>query len=123
MPRPTLSVAIVVALLTALAAAPAFAGYGALARDPATGKVGLSWDKPSQHDADTAAMRDCAESSCKIVFRTRPHQCGAVATALAGAAWGAAYRGARGAAALAAMSDCQKHAAGQCKVRVVGCNR
>jgi hypothetical protein len=121
---PPLSTAIVAAVLTALAAAPALAGYGAFATDPAASdKVGLSWDKPTQHDADAAAMHDCGGGGCKIMFRTRPHQCSAVATGVDGKGLGAAYRGSRDAAALAAMNDCQKRAKGQCKVRVVGCNR
>jgi hypothetical protein len=124
MRRQTMIVAIVSALLIALAAAPAFAGYGAFATDPAASdKVGLSWDKPTQHDADAAALHDCGEGGCKIMFRTKPHQCSAVATAVTGKGVGAAYRGSRDAAALAAMNDCHKRAKGQCKVRVVGCNR
>ena len=122
MRRPTMLAAIVAVLLAGLAA-PAWAGYGALARDPVTGKIGLSWDKPTPRDAETAAMHDCSTAGCKIIFRTKPRQCGAVATAADGKGWGAAYRGGRDAAALAAMNDCQKHNTGQCKVRVVGCNR
>lgn len=105
------------------AATPAWAGYGALARDQSSGKFGLSWDKQTQKEADAAATKDCGESDCKIVFRTHSHQCGAIATAEKGKAWGAAYRGARDAAALAAINDCQKRTSGQCKVRAAGCNR
>jgi transcription elongation factor len=104
-------------------ATPAWAGYGALAHDQTSGKFGLSWDKQTQKEADDAAMKDCAQSDCKIVFRTHSRQCGAIASAEKGNAWGASYRGARGAAALAAMNDCQKRTSGQCKVRAAGCNR
>ena len=120
MPRTPFALA--VAAVLAVAAGPAFAGFGALARDDATGKFGLSWDKATQNQAEEAAMKDCAESSCKIVFRTHARQCGAIATAEKGTGWGAATRGHRDAAALAAMTDCQKHTSGQCKVRASGCN-
>lgn len=124
MPRPARDAVILAGLLTILTAAPALAGYGAFAVGPeGSGKVGLSWNKPTQRDADTAAMHDCGDSACAIKFRTKPHQCSAVATGLDGKGLGAAYRGRRDAASLAAMNDCQKRTTGQCKVRVVGCNR
>lgn len=124
MRRATLLAAGFSVLLTALAAAPAFAGYGALARDDASGKFGLSWDKQTQKLADESATKDCGESSCKIVFRTQARQCGAIATAESGNAWGASDRGNRkDAVELAAMKGCQKRTSGQCKVRASGCNR
>ncbi len=110
-------------MLTVFAAAPALAEYGALARDNATGKFGLSWGKATQGQADEAATKDCGESSCKTVFRTRAHQCGAIATPEKGKAWGAAYKSTRDAASLAAINDCQKHTSEQCKLRASGCNR
>ena len=123
--RRAVPAALLVSLFVAAAAAtPAFAGYGALARDNATGKFGLSWDKPTQKQADDLALKDCAESSCKIVFRTRSHQCGAIATADKGNGWGASDKGARkDTVELRAMKTCQEHASGQCKVRASGCNR
>lgn len=121
--RAKFAAAAVAALLAGTAAAPAFAAFGALARDDGSGKFGLSWDKPTQGAADDAAMKDCAANSCKIIFRTRSHQCGAIATAKEGNAWGAANRGRKDAAALAAMNDCQKRSKGQCQVRAAGCNR
>ena len=113
------------AVLATVAAAPAFAGHGALARDDASGKFGLSWDKETQRQADEAAMKDCVESSCKIIFRTKARQCGAIATSekQGSTAWGGAMKPTRDAAVLAAMTDCQKHTSGQCKVRASGCNR
>ena len=105
------------------AATPAFAEFGAFARDEASGKLGLSWGKETQKQADAAAMKDCGESSCKIIFRTRAKQCSAVATAQEGKAWGASRRDHKDAAELAAMNDCQKRTKGQCKVRASGCNR
>jgi Domain of unknown function (DUF4189) len=120
----TLLLALGICAVLASAATPAFAEFGAFARDEASGKLGLSWGKETQKQADAAAMKDCGESSCKIVFRTHPHQCSAVATAEEGKAWGASDRGNRKEAVeLAALSGCQKRTKGQCKVRASGCNR
>jgi hypothetical protein len=125
MRRATLFAGGFAALLTVAAAAPAFAGYGALSHDDATGKYGLSWDKQTQQQADDAAMKDCAEGACKIIFRTKPRQCGAIATSEkeGSTAWGGGVKGTRDAAQLAAIQDCQKRTKGQCKVRAAGCNR
>ena len=109
--------------LLSLTAAPAFAEFGAFARDEASSKLGLSWGKQTQKQADEAAMKDCGESSCKIIFKTRARQCSAVATAQEGKAWGASRRDHKEAAQLAAMTDCQKRTKGQCKMRASGCNR
>ena len=124
MHRKTLFALGISALLTSAAAAPAFAEFGAFARDQGSNKVGLSWGKDTQRQADDAAMKDCGESSCKIIFRTRSRQCSAVATAEQGNAWGASDRGNRkDAVELAALNGCQKRTSGQCKVRASGCNR
>jgi hypothetical protein len=119
-----LLLALVICAALASAATPAFAEFGAFARDEASAKLGLSWGKATQKQADEAAMKDCGESSCKIVFRTHSHQCSAVATAEEGKAWGASDRGNRKEAVeLAALNGCQKRVKGQCKVRASGCNR
>jgi Domain of unknown function (DUF4189) len=125
MRRGTIIAACVSAFVVTIAAAPAFAGYGALAHDDASGKFGLSWDKATQRQADETAMKDCVESSCKIIFRTKARQCGAIATSekQGSTAWGGAVKPTRDAAALASMNDCQKRTSGQCKVRASGCNR
>ena len=125
MPRATMIAAGLLALLVLGAAGPAHAGYGALARDDASGKFGLSWDKPTQKQADDSAMKDCVESSCKIIFRTKPRQCGAIAISekAGSTAWGGGVKPTRDAASLTAMNDCQKRTSGQCKVRASGCNR
>lgn len=124
MRRTTIIATCFAAALAAGAAGPAFAGYGALARDDASGKFGLSWDKATQQQADDNAMKDCAEKSCKIVFRTKPKQCGAIATAESGNAWGASDKGGRkDTVELRAMKSCQERSSGQCKIRASGCNR
>jgi len=106
-----------------LAAAPAFAGYGALAYDEEARKYGLSSDEVSQTKADDVATKECGSGKCKIIFRTASRTCGAIALAESGNAWGAATRPQRAAAELAAMNDCQKRSKGQCKVREAACNR
>jgi len=110
-------------LIVALSAAPAFAGYGALARDDDSGKYGLSSNEESQTKADDVAMKICGGEKCKIVFRTAARECGAIATAEDGKVWGGAKRGQKAAAELAAIEGCQKRIKGQCKIRGAECNR
>jgi hypothetical protein len=113
------------AILVMLAAAPAFAGYGALAYDEESKKYGLSADEVSQAKADDVATKECGGDKCKIIFRTAPRQCGAIATEPpeAGTAWGAGKGPQRAAAELDAVTNCQKRTKGQCKVREAACNR
>ena len=112
------------ALSVIASAGPAVAGYGALARDDATGKYGLSWNETTSGKAEELALKDCGGAkSCKIVFRTGSRQCGAIATPEKGKAWGAATRDRKDATELAAITDCQKHTTDQCKVRASGCNK
>lgn len=112
-----------VALVTVVAAAPAFARNGAFAYDEKTGKYGFSWNEDSQGKADEAALKGCPSDQCKVVFRTGPRECGAIATTEDGKAWGGAKRPRRDAAELAAMQNCQKHTKSQCKIRGAECNR
>lgn len=112
------------ALLVMSATAPAFAGYGALAYDEAAAKYGLSSNEESQSKADDVALKECgASGKCKIIFRTAARQCGAVAMAETGNGWGGGKGPQRGVAELDAMTNCQKHTKGQCKVREWACNR
>jgi len=111
------------ALSLLLTAAPALAGYGALAHDDDSGKYGLSSNEESQTKADDVAMKECGGDKCKIVFRTAAKQCGAIATAEGSSAWGAGRGPAKSAAQLDAMTNCQKRTKSQCKLRSVECNR
>lgn len=111
------------ALFVLATAAPAFAGYGALAFDEQARKYGLSSNEETQGKADDVAMKICGTDKCKIVFRTSARECGAIAIANAGTGWGAGKRANRAAAELGAMQSCQKHTKGQCKVSSVECNR
>ena len=112
-------------LLMMLAAAPSFAGYGALAYDQDAKKYGLSSDEESQGKADDVASKECGGDKCKIIFRTGPRECGAIATEPpeSGTAWGGGKGRQRPAAELEAMTNCQKHTKGQCKVRTWACNK
>ncbi len=123
MHRSLLAAGFIAALGLTATAGPAFAKFGAFAYDQGAGKYGYSYNEDSQSQADAAALKGCASEGCKIVFRTGPRQCGAIATTENGKAWGVARRNQRDAAALAAMQDCQKHTHGQCKVKASECNR
>ena len=112
-----------VAVFVVANAAPAFAEYGAFARDEATGKYGLSWNEANQKQADDAAIKGCNTTGCKVVFRTTAKQCGAIATTDDGKIWGGSTRPTKAAAELAAMEGCQKRTKVQCKVRGSECNK
>lgn len=114
----------VVAVASLLAGArPAFAEYGAFAYEESAAKYGFSWNEVDQARADAAALKGCAVDNCKIVFRTGPKECGAIAMSANGKVWGGAKRGQRAAAELAAIENCQNRTSGQCKVRGAECNR
>jgi hypothetical protein len=111
------------ALFMVVNAAPAFAEYGAFARDDASGKYGLSWNEANQKQADDVAVKGCNVTGCKVVFRTGPKECGAIATTDDGKVWGGSKRPTKSAAELAAMEGCQKRTKLQCKARGAECNR
>ncbi|HTQ34685.1 MAG TPA: DUF4189 domain-containing protein [Stellaceae bacterium] len=102
--------------------APARAGFGALAYDDSSGKYGLSSNEETQSKADDVAVKECGSDGCKIVFRTRAKECGAIAKAESGTAWGGG-KGSKAAAELAAVQNCQKRTKGQCKIRGSECNK
>ena len=108
--------------LLILSATPALAAYGAFAHDEATGRYGFSWNQETQHHADEVAIKGCNSPGCKVVFRTGPRECGAIALSANGKAWGGAKRQKRDVAELAAMENCQKHTHGQCRVKGSECN-
>jgi hypothetical protein len=111
------------ALFMLVNAAPAFAEYGAFARDEATGKYGFSWNEANQKQAEDAAIKSCNTTGCKVVFRTGPKQCGAIALTDDGKIWGGASRPTKAAAELAAIQNCQKRTKVQCTVKGAECNR
>jgi len=113
----------VLAISMATGIGSARAEFGALAHDDTTGKYGLSSNEETQSKADDVALKECASNNCKIVFRMGPKECGAIATAESGTAWGAGKRPDRAKAELDAMTNCQKRTKGQCKIRSSECNR
>jgi hypothetical protein len=110
-------------LAIGLAGRSAEAKYGAVAYDKASGKPGFGWNNNTQLSADTQAMRECASTGCKVIFRVGPRRCGALATSENGKVWGGAARTSRDAAALAAVQNCQKRASHRCIIRETGCNQ
>ena len=104
-------------------AAPAFAEYGAFARDDATGKYGFSWNEANQKQAEDAAIKKCNTTGCKVVFRVSPKQCGAIALTDDGKIWGGSTRPTKAAAELAAIQGCQKRTKVQCSVKGSECNK
>jgi clan AA aspartic protease (TIGR02281 family) len=99
------------------------AKYGAFAHDEQSGRFGMSWNQDAASGAEEAALKGCASQTCKVVFRTGPNQCGAIALTEDGKVWGGATRAKRDEAELAALQNCQKRIPGQCKLRGAECNR
>src|SRR5258707_13352193 len=89
MRRATMIVMGFVALvMLALSAAPAFAGYGAVAFDEKSAKYGFAWNEDTQKRADEAALQACNSDACKVVIPEPPRRCAAFATGEKGSAWG-----------------------------------
>ena len=114
----------IAAIALALAfAAPAHAGYGAIAYDQQNGKQGASWDQPTPARANELALKECASAEC-IVHPVVPAGCGALARSDKDKAWGGADRETLDAAKRDAVAHCQTHTAtGTCAVRLSGCNK
>jgi hypothetical protein len=123
MRRATIIAACFSALLVTVAAAPAFAGYGAVAFDEKTAKYGFGWNEDTQKRADEAAMQACNSEACKVVIPVPPRKCAAFATGEKGNAWGGGVDGARDRAKLRALENCQKRTSGKCVIRGSDCNR
>ena len=70
-----LMAAMVIAMLTG--AAPAFASFGAIAYDQATGRYGFSWNEASQDRANQLALKDCGSDKCRVI-PVPPAKCGAL---------------------------------------------
>jgi hypothetical protein len=109
-------------VLTLAAAAPADAGYGAIAYDQQSGKQGSSWNQPTPARANELALKECASADCQV-HPVEPAGCGALATS-EDKRWGGADRETLDAAKRDAVAHCQNHnPAGQCTVRLSGCNK
>jgi serine/threonine-protein kinase len=101
---------------------PALAGYGAIAWDRESGKIGWIWKQPTAKTAAEKAISECGASGCRLVIKPTT-ACAAVATTADGKAIGAAARKTQDEARLAALSDCQKRKAGDCVVKASDCNK
>ncbi|MFI4949054.1 MAG: DUF4189 domain-containing protein [Alphaproteobacteria bacterium] len=122
MRRTTAILAGLTALILAFAA-PAEAGYGAIAYDQNSGKEGGSFDQPNPARANQLALQACASPDCRV-HPVEPKGCGALATSDKDKAWGGADRETLDAAKRDAVAHCQIHTqTGTCAVRVSGCNR
>jgi len=67
-----LSIAAVAALILALAVpALAAADWGAIAVNPRTGKVGVSYDYSTAHHAKKRALAQCHQSGCRVAVWVR----------------------------------------------------
>jgi Domain of unknown function (DUF4189) len=123
MPRLSLAEVAAAVLLMVASAAPAWAGYGAIAYGQYDGKIGASWNQKTQSRAFEEALRQCASRDCRV-HAVLPRGCGALALSDRGKAWGGADRVTLAAAKRAAVLHCRAHtAAGTCTVRVFGCNK
>jgi len=115
--------AIAAVALGLAAAAPAQAGYGAVAYDQDAGTYGATWDEPTQARAYELALRQCNSPGCRV-YPVEPAGCGALALSDKDKAWGGADRESLAAARKDAVTRCQTHTTeGKCEVRVAGCNK
>ena len=110
-------------LLLAASAAPAQAGYGAIAYDQMSGSYGSSSNQPTAGRANEEALKNCASAECRV-HSVEPHGCGALAKSDSDQAWGGADRDTIEDAKREAVEHCQNHTStGHCKVVVTACNK
>ena len=113
----------VVLVLGVTDAAPAWAGFGAIAYDQDDGKFGASFNQPNKAQAYEEALKQCGSEGCRV-HPVEPKGCGALALSDKDKAWGGADRVTLTDAKRDAVSHCQTHTqAGSCTVRVSGCNK
>jgi hypothetical protein len=110
-------------LLAAATAAPADAGYGAIAYDQNSGKEGASWNQKTPAEANELALKECGSAECRV-HPVEPKGCGALAMSDKDQAWGGADRETLDKAKRDAVAHCQTHTkTGNCAVRISGCNQ
>lgn len=90
--------------------------FGAIAVGPGAA-WGVSWDHPSQADADSRALRECP--NCRVVVRVVGPTCGAYATNGLGSGW--ALGATREVAEAGAYAECIPSGP-DCKVVAYACN-
>jgi hypothetical protein len=104
-----------------ISAVPGLAAYGAFAYDDGTHKYGYSRNELNER-AEEAALKGCGTGTCKVMFRTGPRECGAIALSADEKAWGGARRDRPDTAQTAAIANCQKRTTVQCKIIASACN-
>jgi hypothetical protein len=110
--------------MVALSAAPALAGYGAIAWDKATGRYGWSRNQATAQKAGELAINGCGATGCKVVIRmTDGEPCGALATTRDGKTAGGASRKKEDEARLVALANCRKNNSGECVIRISKCTK
>ena len=123
MPRFSPTVPVLAAAFALMTAAPAWAGYGAIAYDQQSGHQGAAWNQTTPAKANEMALKSCATDGCRV-HPVEPKGCGALARSGTGKAWGGADRTTVAEAGRTAILLCEKHTAtGACKVVVQGCNK
>lgn len=123
MRRVPVTAAVLAALAVHFAAMPAQAGFGAIAYDQYAGKEGVSWNQPSEAEANELALRQCASQDCRV-YPVSPKACGALARSDKDQAWGGAERQTLDLAKRDAVDRCKTHTqTGTCVVHVSGCNK
>ena len=121
--RVVLAVSACAAFAACLAAAPAEAGFGAIAYDQYAGKEGFSWNQPTEAAANEKALQQCASQDCRV-YPVSPKSCGALARSGSDKAWGGAERETLDLAKRDAVERCKTHTeTGTCAVHVSGCNK
>jgi hypothetical protein len=110
-------------ILMLATAAPAAAGFGAVAYDQDSGKFGASWNEATSARANELALKACDSANCRV-HPVEPAGCGALALSDKDKAWGGADRVTLAAAQQDAVARCQTHTTtGTCTVRLSGCNK
>ena len=110
-------------LLLGATAAPAHAGYGAIAYDQTTGAFGVSQNEPNAARANELALKKCGSSECRV-HAVEPRGCGALAKSENDKAWGGADRDGLEEAKRDAIEHCQSHtSSGHCNVVASACNK
>jgi clan AA aspartic protease (TIGR02281 family) len=102
---------------------PALIQYGAIAWDEGTGKRGWSLNQDTPQRAAEVALGACGTAGCKVIVRTGPAMCSALAATENGKYIGVASRADRIDALLSALTNCQKGNAGECPVQLTTCNQ
>jgi clan AA aspartic protease (TIGR02281 family) len=102
---------------------PALIQYGAIAWDEGTGKRGWSLNQDKPQRAAEVVLGACGTAGCKVIVRTGPAMCSAMAATEDGKYIGVASRADRIEALLSALTNCQKGNAGECPVQLTTCNQ